>query len=140
MFKRIDHIAIVVPDLDEVIALYESHFGVSFAWRTVNDTAGFEAAAFYLETAHVEFLQPTRPDTPISRFLEKYNGGIHHIAFEVDDASAAFQGLRDRGLPILSEQLLEGTGGSQIFFIHPKATMGTLIEMIQPKSSEEAST
>ena len=131
LLKRIDHVALVVPDLDEAIALYARHFGVAFDWRVHNEEAGFGVAAFYLGDFHIELLCPTRADSDISKFLEKRGSGIHHIAFEVEDIQKSVSKLRIEGLSPINDTPRMGTGGSRIIFLHPKAFMGAMIELIE---------
>jgi methylmalonyl-CoA/ethylmalonyl-CoA epimerase len=135
MLKRIDHVAIAVDDLEEAISLYRPILGRDFYLREVNEEEGFEVAAVKVGHAHIEFLSSTRPDSVIAGFLQKRGGGIHHIAFEVDNLIEAVNEITASGLQLVSETPRRGTGGSQILFIHPKSALGTMIELVElPKS------
>jgi len=132
LLKNIDHIAIAVLDLDEAIRLFQEIFGVDFRWRTRNEAEGFEAAAFYLDDFHVEFLSPTRADSNISAFLAKRGNGIHHIAFATDCIESSMETVAAKGATLVNHEAQTGTGRSKIAFIHPKSLLGVLVELVQP--------
>jgi methylmalonyl-CoA/ethylmalonyl-CoA epimerase len=131
MFKRIDHIALVVPDLDQAITLYEESFQVKFYMRERNEEGGYEVAAFEVGDAHVELLAPTSPSSVIAGFLDKRGPGIHHIALEVEDIEASMNEAKARGLRLTSEVPRLGTGNSRIVFVHPKSLLGTMVELVE---------
>jgi methylmalonyl-CoA/ethylmalonyl-CoA epimerase len=131
MFRRIDHIALVVPDLDKAIALYQTSFQAEFYMRETNEEQGYEVAAFMVGDAHIELLSPTGPDSVIASFLQKRGGGIHHIALEVDNLDDVVEEIKTDGLQLASKTPRRGTGGSRIMFIHPKSLLGTMIEMVE---------
>jgi methylmalonyl-CoA/ethylmalonyl-CoA epimerase len=137
MFKRIDHVALLVADLDEAMTLYSARFGVAFTFRERNDEGGFEVAGFEVGDAHVELLAPTRPDSVISGALEKRGPGIHHIGLEVEDLDARLAELQASGVRLTSESPRRGTGGSRIIFLHPKGLLGSMLELVElpPPSS-----
>jgi methylmalonyl-CoA epimerase len=129
--KAIDHIALVVNDMDEAIALYEEALQARFYLRETNEEQGFEVAAFAVGEAHIELLSPTTPDSVIGRFLRKRGPGIHHIAVEVEEIAEHVRRLRGQGLRLTSDTIQRGTGGSRIAFIHPKSLLGTLVELVE---------
>lgn len=83
----------------------------------------------------IELLEPTAPDSPISNFLEKRGGGIHHIAIEVRDIRSSLENLRSRGFRLIDEEPRVGAGGCRIAFVHPGSTGGVLLELVE-KSNE----
>jgi len=131
MLKDINHIALVVPDLDQAISLYRDCFGVDFYFRETNQEQGFEVAGFKLGDAHIELLAPKRHDSLIKRFLEKRGPGIHHIAFAVYQLDKSLEKLREKGLRMTTDEPVLGTGRTRIAFIHPKDMLGTLIELVE---------
>ncbi|MFN8459844.1 MAG: methylmalonyl-CoA epimerase [Anaerolineae bacterium] len=131
MFKRIDHIALIVPDLDEAIALYQNSFQVEFYLRERNEEQGFEVAAFRVGDGHIELLAPTRPDSVIAGFLEKRGPGIHHVALEVDEIETRLDEVKAAGLRLINETPRRGTGNSRIAFIHPKSLGGAMLELVE---------
>lgn len=139
LIDTIDHVALAVHDLDAAVELYERAFGVSFRWRERNDEQGYEVAAFYMDGLHVELLAPLRADSVISGFLAKKGAGVHHIAFRVDDIDRALEQLRTRGIRVVDETPRRGTADSRIAFVHPKAMLGTLIELVEPADDAESS-
>ena len=136
MFKRVDHVALVVPDLDQAIALYENSFQVEFYMRERNEEQGYEVAAFMVGDAHVELLSPTRPDSVIASFLQKRGGGIHHVALEVEDLDGSMDRVKASGLQLTGDAPRRGTGGSRIVFIHPRSLLGTMLEMVELAAEE----
>ena len=131
MFKRIDHIALIVPDLEQAIALYEESFQVKFYMRERNEQGGYEVAAFEVGDGHVELLAPTRPSSVIAGFLDKRGPGIHHIALEVEDVEVSISEAKARGLRLTSEAPRPGTGNSRIVFVHPRSLLGTMVELVE---------
>lgn len=131
MLKDINHIALVVPDLDRAISLYRDCFGVDFYFRETNQEQGFEVAGFQLGEAHIELLASTRDDSLIQRFLEKRGPGIHHIAFTVPHLDECLQELREKGLRMTTDEPTVGTGGTRIAFIHPEGLLGALVELVE---------
>ena len=131
MFKRIDHVALLVPDLDEAMALYSERFGVAFTFRERNDDGGFEVAGFEVGDAHIELLAPTRSDSVISGALERRGPGIHHIGLEVEDLDARLAELQATGVRLTSDTSRRGSGGSRIVFIHPKDMLGSMLELVE---------
>jgi methylmalonyl-CoA epimerase len=78
--------------------------------------------------AKLELLEALDPDSPVAKFLEKRGDGLHHLAFGVDDVDATFERLKKAGLPLLADAPKPGADGKRIFFVHPKATHGVLVE------------
>ena len=136
MFVKIDHVAVVVPDLDEAIKLYTECFGVEFYLRERNEDQGFEVAVFAVGESHFELLSPTRADSVISGFLKKRGPGIHHIGLGVQDIRTSIANVKTIGLQLINEIPRPGTDGSLISFIHPKNLFGTMIELVEPRKKD----
>lgn len=81
--------------------------------------------------SRLELLEPMSPDSPISKFLEQRGGGIHHIAFGVEDIRYALQDLKNKGARLIDEEPRAGAGGCLVAFIHPSSTAGVLLELVE---------
>jgi methylmalonyl-CoA/ethylmalonyl-CoA epimerase len=131
MIKRIDHIAIVVEDIDKALGFWRDTLGLDL--NHVEDVPEQQAAVAFLPTgeSEVELVKPTSEDSGIARFLMRRGPGIHHICFEVDDIEQMLQTLRSRGVRLIDDTPRIGTGGKKIAFVHPQSTHGVLIELYE---------
>jgi methylmalonyl-CoA epimerase len=134
-FKKVDHVAIAVPDLQEAIDLYKSLLGKEPEYIEEVADQKVRAAFFGVGDTNLELLFPTSPDSPISKFLEekKGRGGLHHICIEVSDIEGHLEQLKTKGVKLIDEKPKIGAHGKRIAFVHPKATNGVLIELSEPK-------
>ncbi len=131
MIKNINHIAIIVPDLEGAIAFWEGALGLKLARTESVPEEGVDVAFLPIGDSNVELLKPTVADTGVARFLEKRGPGIHHMCFEVDDIEATLEQLRARNVALINERPQEGHGGRKYAFVHPKSTGGVLVELYQ---------
>ena len=131
MIKNINHIAIIVPDLEGAVAFWEGALGLKLARTESVPAEGVDVAFLPVGESNVELLKPTVADSGVARFLEKRGPGIHHLCFEVDDIEATLAQLRDRNVQLINEQPQEGHGGRKYAFVHPKSTGGVLVELYQ---------
>jgi methylmalonyl-CoA/ethylmalonyl-CoA epimerase len=129
MFTKLDHVGIAVRSLAAALPGFEAALGVRASDEEV--VADQKVRVVFLKTgeAGVELLEPTAPDGPIGKFLEKRGEGIHHLSFEVDDLEAALARCRAAGLTLIDETPRAGAAGKRIAFLHPKSTNGVLIEL-----------
>jgi GTPase len=125
----IDHLGIAVNNLAESIAFYES-LGLAVAHRETILAEKVDVAMLPAGDARMELLQPTSPDSPIAKFLEKRGPGLHHVALRVPDLNAAVSRLKAGGARLLNEPRA-GAGGHTYVFVHPASTGGVLLELIQ---------
>lgn len=132
MLERIDHVGIAVPDLETAVALYTRLTGRAPSHRATVSRDGVEAVMFEVGDARIELLAATRPDSAISRFLERRGGGLHHVAYGVGDVQAALDHYRAMGLRLLDAAPRPGAGGRLVAFLHPEAAGGVLTELCQP--------
>ena len=130
--EKINHIGIAVPELDAAVATYKT---MGFEFEGIEEVAGqkVNTAFFHLGESHVELLEPTADDSPIAKFLAKRGGGIHHICVQVDDIDKALEHYRESGVKLIHEEPFIGAGGHRVAFVHPKATGGVLLELLEPK-------
>ncbi len=131
MIKNINHIAIIVPDLEGALAFWEGALGLKLARTEAVPAEGVDVAFLPIGGSNVELLKPTVADTGVARFLEKRGPGIHHMCFEVDDIAATLDQLRAHGIQLINEQPVEGHGGRRYAFVHPKSTGGVLVELYE---------
>ena len=132
MFDRIDHIAVAVEDLDDAIDLYRERFGMAEEHREVVEQQGVEAVLLGIGEGHVELLSPLGPDTAVGKFLASRGPGLHHVAYQTSDIDSALDQVRAAGLELIDEQPRVGIRGTRVAFLHPKATGGVLIELVEP--------
>ena len=125
----IDHLGIAVTSLEQSIAFYQS-LGLAVAHRETVVTEKVDVAMLPAGDSRIELLQPSAPDSPIAKFLEKRGPGLHHIALRVPDLEAAVARLQAGGARLLN-QPRTGAGGHTYVFVHPASTGGVLLELIQ---------
>ena len=131
MIKKIDHIAIAVKNLQEEIARYRDVLGLEFLGTEVVPEQKVTLAFFKVNDVFIELLEPLSADSPISAFIEKKGGGLHHLAMEVGDIKDAIRRLRERNVQMLDAEPRKGAHNAQIAFAHPKSFSGVLVELKQ---------
>ena len=131
MLTDIDHVAIAVPDLDAAIAWYADTFGATVTHREIVERDGVEEALIKVGDSYIQLTTGTRPDSPITKFLEKRGPGIHHVAYRVDDCAAALDAVKAQGWQVIDDAPRPGSRGTTVAFVHPKTAFGTLIELVQ---------
>jgi methylmalonyl-CoA epimerase len=131
--SHIDHLGIAVRSLEESIAFYES-LGLAVSHRETVPQEKVHVALLPTADSRLELLEPSAPDSPISKFLEKRGPGLHHVALRVPDLAAAVARLRAAGAKLLNEPR-QGAGGHTYVFVHPASTGGVLLELIQESGS-----
>ena len=137
--RRIDHVGIAVPDLDEALAFYQETFGLVAEHEEINEEQGVREAMLVPvdgdpTTARLQLLAPLRPDSAIGKFLDRSGPGIQQLAYTVDDVEETSAELRAKGLRLLYDAPRRGTAGSRINFVHPKDAGGVLVELVEPGS------
>jgi methylmalonyl-CoA epimerase len=127
----LDHVGIAVSDLDQALAFYRDALGLEL--EPPEEVASQRIRAHFIKTgdAWLELLEPTAPDSPIAKYLEKRGPGMHHVALRVDDIRAALSMLKARGVRLIDEQPRPGAHGSLVAFIHPASAHGVLVELKQ---------
>jgi methylmalonyl-CoA epimerase len=131
---EIDHVAIAVNDLDAAIAWYEDVFGATVVHREVVESDGVSEALIKVADSYIQLLTPTRPDSPVGKYLEKKGEGLHHVGYRVDDCAAALESVKASGGRVIDEAPRPGSRGTMVAFVHPKASFGTLIELVEDPS------
>lgn len=129
MMKKIDHIGVAVNSLEESIPLYRDVMGMKLhAIEEVPDQK-VKVAMFEVGNVHIELLEPTSPDSPIAKYLEKNGPGMHHICYEVDNVDASLEQIGEKGVRLIDQQSRPGAGGKRVGFLHPKSTGSVLVEL-----------
>jgi methylmalonyl-CoA/ethylmalonyl-CoA epimerase len=131
MLDRIYHLGYAVEDLAAAARFYEEYFGASPGEPEVVDDQGIVATTFRVGDASIELLQPTRPDSPVGKFLARRGEGFHHVAFEVEDLDGTLEKLKRNGVELIDEEPKRGAGGTRVAFIHPKSAFGVLTELVE---------
>ena len=127
--KRLDHIGVAVKDVDEVQKVYTEMLPLELV---SSDSVGELKTGFIpVGETSLELVMSTTPDGVMSKYIDKKGEGIHHLAFEVDDIDQAVAELKAKGVPLTSEEARPGAHGSRVVFLHPKATRGVLIELVE---------
>ena len=131
MLDRIYHLGYAVHDVGAAARFYEENFGARPSAPEVVEDQGIVAAMFRVGESQIEIVQPTNPDSPVGRFLERRGEGFHHVAFEVEDLEAALADLKRNGVELIDESPRIGAGGTRIAFVHPKGAFGVLTELVE---------
>ncbi|MDB5113450.1 MAG: Lactoylglutathione lyase and related lyase [Chloroflexi bacterium] len=131
MLQKIDHIGVAVPDIEAAIEAYTQLFGVGPSHREVVDSDGVETVMFEVGESRIELLGATGPESKIAGFLARRGGGIHHVAYGVEDVQVSLDRLAAQGLQLLDTRPRRGAGGKLVGFVHPKAVSGVLTELCQ---------
>lgn len=131
LFERIDHVGHAVWDLDEAIELHERMYGAQVTHRETMERDGVREALIAVGDGYIQLLEPTREDSPVARFLERNGPGVHHIGYRVADADAALSELQARGARVVDDHPRPGSRGCTVAFLHPKGTLGVLIELVE---------
>ena len=125
----VDHIGIAVKSIDEALKLWEEVLGIKCTGREEVEEQKVVTAFLPLGDTEIELLEPTSPESPVSKFIEKRGEGIHHLALRVENIEAALEELNGKGIRLIDEEPRCGAGGAKIAFIHPKAAGGVLLEL-----------
>ena len=130
LFKRMDHVGIVVSDIDASLKIYCDQLGFALGERT--EIAEQKVVAAFLDAGNstIELISPTDTTSGTAKYLASRGEGTHHVAYEVDDIVATLAELKARGVRLIDETPRQGVHGL-VAFIHPKATNGMMIEILQ---------
>lgn len=136
MIKKIEHLGIAVNSLDEAIPLYERLLQTTCYKTESVSSEGVNTAFFQIGEAKIELLEASNQNSPIAKFLAKRGEGFHHVAFEVDDIEEELARLQKLDFILLHLSPKDGADNKRIAFLHPKSTMGMLIELCQDNISK----
>jgi methylmalonyl-CoA epimerase len=128
---KIDHIGIAVKSLAEALKIYEQAMGLKLVGYDEVDDQGVRVAMLTVGESRIELLEPTRPDSPVDKFMTKRGEGIHHIAVRVDNIEEALERLKTAGVRLIDEKPRRGAHNTRIAFVHPSSTHGVLMELVE---------
>lgn len=131
MLDRIYHLGYAVRDIGAAARFYEENFGARTSEPEVVEEQGIVATMFRVGDSQIELVEPTRPDSPVGKFLAKHGEGFHHVAFEVEDLEGALAELKANGVELIDESPRVGAGGTLMAFVHPKGAFGVLTELVE---------
>ena len=132
MIGRLNHVAIVVPDLEQAAGVYRDTLGANVSAALELPEHGVTTIFVELENTKIELLHPLDASSPIAKFLERNpSGGMHHVCYEVEDIEAAADVLTEQGARVLNAEPIIGAHGKPVMFLHPKDFCGTLVELEQ---------
>lgn len=130
MTAKINHIAIVVEDIEKALAVYRDAVGLELEHITEEPAEEVRVAFLPTASGEIELIQPTTTDSGVAKFLAKRGEGLHHICLEVDSIDASITELQTRGLQILGEPRVNQRGDKYVF-VHPKSAHGVLLELYE---------
>lgn len=128
---KVNHIAVVVEDMETALNFWENALGLNLAHTEVNDEELVEIAFLPVGEGEIELLAPTTPDSGIAKYMAKKGPGLHHICLDVDDIYASIAQLVENGAQMINEQPRTRPDGTLYAFVHPKSTGGVLVELYQ---------
>lgn len=131
---KINHLGIATKGIDEALGFWSDALGLENVHTEIVEDQKVRVAMLPLGESRIELLEPTSDDSPISKFIEKRGGGIHHIAVEVDDIEASLRQLKEKGMRLIDETPRIGAEGCLVAFVHPSAANGVLLELVQTTS------
>ena len=128
---KINHLGIATKGIDEALKFWSDALGLENIHTEIVEDQKVRVAMLPVGESRIELLEPTSDDSPISKFLEKRGGGIHHIAVEVDDIRATLLQLKLKGMHLIDENPRIGAEGCLVAFVHPSSSGGVLLELVQ---------
>lgn len=133
---KINHLGIATKGIDEALKFWEDALGLENVHTETVEDQKVRVAMLPLGESRIELLEPTSEDSPITKFLEKRGGGIHHIAVEVEDIRAALLKLKQQGARLIDENPRIGAEGCLVAFVHPSSANGVLLELVQSDNKD----
>ncbi|MBL7166763.1 MAG: methylmalonyl-CoA epimerase [Dehalococcoidales bacterium] len=131
MIAKINHIGIAVSSIEDALALYADVLGLTVGTIEVVEDQKTRTAIIPVGDSKIELLEATDAKSPIARHIERRGEGLHHMAFEVTDIDDSLRLLQEKGIRLIDEQPRKGVENTTIAFLHPKATGGVLLELVQ---------
>lgn len=128
--KKINHIAIVVEDIEQALGFWQDQLGLALDHVEEVPSQASKVAFLPVGEGEVELVQPTDKDSGLGRYLEKRGEGMHHLCIEVDDIESMLEVLKAKGVRLIDEEPHD-LPGRRMAFIHPKASNGVLVELYE---------
>lgn len=130
MIKKINHVAIVVENIDSALIFWKDQLGLELDHIEEVPTQASKVAFLPVGEGEVELVEPTDPESGLAKYLEKRGEGMHHICVEVDDIEEILKILNEKGVRLINEKPID-LPGRRMAFIHPKAANGVLVELYE---------
>jgi len=131
MLKKIHHVGVVVPNLEQAMSFWRDLLGLRLTKSQTVQDQGVKAALLQVGESEIELLEPLSPDNGVGKFLAKRGGGLHHVCFETENVERELERAKAKGIQLIDQKPRAGLAG-MICFLHPKATRGVLVEFAQP--------
>jgi methylmalonyl-CoA/ethylmalonyl-CoA epimerase len=128
---KVDHIGIATSEIEQSLSIWRDTLGLSVDSKDEVGEQGVRVAMLAIGETHIELLEPLSADSPIGKFLQKRGPGIHHIALRVPNIREALSDLKAKGARLIDETPRVGANGCLVAFIHPAATNGVLLELVE---------
>lgn len=128
---KINHVAIVVEDVDVALKFWHEALGLPLQHVEHNEDELVNIAFLPLGEGEIELIAPFTPESGVARYLAKKGAGLHHLCVEVEDIDAALAQLKQRGAELITEQAKVRPDGTRYGFVHPKSTGGVLLELYE---------
>jgi methylmalonyl-CoA/ethylmalonyl-CoA epimerase len=135
MTLKVDHIGIATRSIEEALPFWRDALGLEVTHTETVEEQGVNVAMLPVGEPRVELLEPTGPDSPVAKFLEKRGPGVHHVAVRVADIRAALARLKAGGARLIDEEPRAGAGGCLVAFVHPTSAGGVLLELVEHAAS-----
>lgn len=129
MFRRLDHVAIVVGNTAEALKFYRDRLGLPLVLSQELPDVGVRLTHLDMGNVHLQLVEPLRPDHPLAQHLREHGEGLHHLCWEVDDVDDAVAALPTKGMRRRGEKNHSGPNGRAAAFIDPATTRGILWEL-----------
>lgn len=136
MIKNVNHIGIAVNSIETALPFYTETLGLTFEAVEHVGEQRVRVAFINAGNCKLELLEPTSPDSPVAKFIEKRGEGIHHVALSVESIEDRIQEMIEKGIPMIDKQSRVGAGGANIAFMHPKASNGVLVEFCEKAAKQ----
>lgn len=131
MPQKISHIGIAVEDIEAAAKFYTQALGLKLGGVEEVGDQKVKVAFLPVGEVRLELVQPTSPDSPVAKFLEKNGPGIHHIAYQVADVAGEVERLKASGVRMVDDTPRDGAHNTRVAFVHPRASGGVLTELVQ---------
>jgi methylmalonyl-CoA/ethylmalonyl-CoA epimerase len=136
MIRKIDHVAVAVPDLEQALSFWSDALGLKASEIETVESEQVKMAFLPLGATRIELLEAITDESPVARFVQGRGGGIHHLTLEVSDLPLLLEQLGERGVKVLGDGMRVGAGGRQVAFLHPKSAGGVLVELVAADEPE----
>jgi len=132
LLQRIDHVGYAVENLEEAIAYHADLYGMTVVHRETMERDGVREALLAIGESYIQLLEPLSEESPVARWMRRNGGpGVHHVGYGVADVAQTFEALKSRGVRVVDDHPRRGSRGCTIAFVHPRAAMGVLVELVE---------